>query len=185
MNFTIMCKDCKIWIHYACSGLPTYQILCFTKTNCKFTCEKCCLEKYEDLQWIKEANEAMDRQSKRKLIKDESTKYKNAETDTIDISTPDGPSQRTTEDAATEATDVNTGTNVDLGNSLIPGNPTQKGINKATTTHPASNVTNSNNEGAALTIENNTDNKPALPICKYCRITNITEPVEQCLILKH
>ena len=40
-NFVIQCDDCKQHIHYECSKVPTFQLWLFTKTQRKFTCERC------------------------------------------------------------------------------------------------------------------------------------------------
>ena len=61
-KFTIQCEECKMWIHYNCTALPLYQLLCLARTNRKFSCEKCCFDKYADPEWSSKASEAMERQ---------------------------------------------------------------------------------------------------------------------------
>lgn len=65
MNHTIRCDDCKDWVHYSCTKLPLYQLLCFSKSNRRYTCEKCCMSKYDgdEDDWIREAHEAIMRQN--------------------------------------------------------------------------------------------------------------------------
>lgn len=58
MKFTIQCEECKTWVHYLCTGLPLYQLLCLAHTHRRFTCEKCCFEKFGDPNWTAEASEA-------------------------------------------------------------------------------------------------------------------------------
>ena len=62
IKYTIQCEECKEWIHYNCTGLPLYQLLCLARTNRKFSCEKCCFEKYADPEWSTSASEAIERQ---------------------------------------------------------------------------------------------------------------------------
>ena len=51
-DYTIQCNDCSKWLHYYCSGLPTYQIEVFAKTNRKYTCKKCSVVKFcDDQEW--------------------------------------------------------------------------------------------------------------------------------------
>ena len=37
----IQCGDCKIWFHYICSNLPSYQLYMYEVSHRKYTCEKC------------------------------------------------------------------------------------------------------------------------------------------------
>lgn len=69
MAHTIRCDDCKDWIHYYCSKLPIYQLMCFSKSTRKYTCEKCCMGKYnqDEDEWTQEAQEAITKQSKDNL----------------------------------------------------------------------------------------------------------------------
>lgn len=64
MKFTIECAECKKWIHYTCSALPLYLLLCLARTNRKYTCEPCSFEKYADPEWTVEASEAIERMKK-------------------------------------------------------------------------------------------------------------------------
>lgn len=67
MKHTIQCEECKNWIHFLCSGLPLYLLLCLAKTTRKYTCENCSFEKFSDPEWSAEASEAIDRMKKEKL----------------------------------------------------------------------------------------------------------------------
>ncbi|KAG0730193.1 hypothetical protein GWK47_028757 [Chionoecetes opilio] len=60
MKHTIQCGECKEWIHYYCSKLPLYNLMCLLKTNRKYTCEKCYVSKYLDEDWEKVAKEAQE-----------------------------------------------------------------------------------------------------------------------------
>lgn len=66
MKFTIQCAECEQWIHYTCSALPLYLLLCLARTTRKYTCEKCSFDKYADPTWTAEASEAMERMRKEK-----------------------------------------------------------------------------------------------------------------------
>ena len=46
----IQCCTCRSWLHFACTKLPAYQILTFSKTQRKFTCENCTEEREDNLQ---------------------------------------------------------------------------------------------------------------------------------------
>lgn len=37
----IQCGDCKLWFHYICSKLPSYQLYMYENSQRKYTCEKC------------------------------------------------------------------------------------------------------------------------------------------------
>ena len=37
----IQCGDCKLWYHYTCSKLPSYQLYLYEKSQRKYTCEEC------------------------------------------------------------------------------------------------------------------------------------------------
>lgn len=45
-----------------CSALPVYLLLCLARTNRKYTCEKCCRDKYADQEWTAEAVAAIKNQ---------------------------------------------------------------------------------------------------------------------------
>ena len=66
-KFTIQCEECKNWIHYLCSGLPLYLLLCLASTTRKYTCETCTFGKYADPEWTAEASDAIDRMRKEKF----------------------------------------------------------------------------------------------------------------------
>lgn len=66
MTHSIQCGECKEWIHYYCSKLPLYNLMCLLKTTRKYTCEKCYVSKYLDEDWenvAKEAQKAIDEQA--------------------------------------------------------------------------------------------------------------------------
>ena len=46
----IQCCICQSWLHFACTKLPAYQILIFSKTQRKFKCENCTEEPGDNLQ---------------------------------------------------------------------------------------------------------------------------------------
>ena len=46
----IQCCTCQSWLHFACTKLPAYRILTFSKTQRKFTCENCTEEPGDNLQ---------------------------------------------------------------------------------------------------------------------------------------
>ena len=73
-----------------CSALPLYRL---ARTNRKYTCEGCILEKYNDPYWTAEANEAI-----KKMREEENT--------------PPTPNQ-----AGSENSEMETVTNNDLGSS--------------------------------------------------------------------
>lgn len=60
----IMCVECKCWIHYACSRLPPYMLLCLVSTNRKFTCETCSYVKYPDPDKTQKISETIEKQKK-------------------------------------------------------------------------------------------------------------------------
>lgn len=64
LQFIIQCPKCDNSIHYTCSALPLYLLLCLAPTTRKYTYEKCSFKKYADLTWTAEASEAMDRMRK-------------------------------------------------------------------------------------------------------------------------
>lgn len=64
MKYTIQCAECDHWIHYTCSALPLYLLLCLARTNRKYTCETCAFEKFSDPEWTAEASEAMEKMRK-------------------------------------------------------------------------------------------------------------------------
>lgn len=70
---TIQCEECKHWIHYMCSALPVYILLCLARTNRKYTCEKCCYDKYAEPTWTAEAVAAIERQKHSMITKEQST----------------------------------------------------------------------------------------------------------------
>lgn len=71
MEHTIQCEECKHWVHYVCSALPVYILLCLARTNRKYTCEKCSYEKYADPEWTAEAVAAIARQERSTATKGE------------------------------------------------------------------------------------------------------------------
>ena len=45
-NHGIECDNCNKWVHYACTHLPPYMVMQFSKSTRQFTCEMCVLVKF-------------------------------------------------------------------------------------------------------------------------------------------
>ena len=59
-------SECKERLHYYCTKLPLYNLMCLLKTTRKYTCEKCYVSKYLDEAWeniAREAQKAIDEQA--------------------------------------------------------------------------------------------------------------------------
>ena len=39
--YMIQCSKCRLWTHYRCTRLPTYQLYLLTSTSRRYNCEKC------------------------------------------------------------------------------------------------------------------------------------------------
>lgn len=89
IEHTIQCEECKHWIHYMCSAIPVYLLLCLARTNRKYTCERCCYEKYADPAWTAEAVEAIRQQKQATAPKEQDADLQAAQTPTGNL----GPSQ--------------------------------------------------------------------------------------------
>lgn len=62
---TIQCDGCKGWIHYVCTGLPSYALLLYNKTARKYVCSACVHSKYDDYpELIKAIEDHMSDQKK-------------------------------------------------------------------------------------------------------------------------
>lgn len=73
----IQCGDCKIWFHYICSKLPSYQLYMYEVSHRKYTCEICSKTdidfsiKFDKLMALSRADETRQEQKGRK---DENTR---------------------------------------------------------------------------------------------------------------
>lgn len=121
MDHTIQCEECKRWIHYVCSALPVYILLCLARTHRKYTCEKCCYEKYADPVWTAEAVEAIKRQKHSTITKEQPS-------DLQAIPTPpehSGPSQpREQTDSSLDPLQETTATEPQIQDSSPQSHPT-------------------------------------------------------------
>ena len=134
-KFTIQCEECKMWIHYNCTALPLYQLLCLARTNRKFSCEKCCFDKYADPEWSSKASEAIERQ---KLIASTQVASSQSITASTATDTQIDPSERALtpyqhqpppDDAQR---DILSSSPEDMNLDLVPPSPTAPGSNTST-----------------------------------------------------
>lgn len=124
MKFTIQCTDCTNWIHYTCSALPLYMLLCLARTTRRYTCETCSFERYADPTWTTEASEAMDRMRKTETSCSPTISSPNGGSDLDTPSPPLTPPPLPQED-------------VGVGNSTPGTKTTQSVTEPQTTNHPA------------------------------------------------
>ena len=149
MKYTMRCEECKHWVHYLCTALPIYILLCLASTNRRFTCEKCSFEKYGDDEWVIEASDAIKRQKNKTR-----TQTPLPQNTAGSLAQQQQPRESTPETESTQTADVSdlgenpTQINVDLGNTpedidfnQIPstpergtGEPTHTRNNPSTTT---------------------------------------------------
>ena len=131
MKFTIQCEECKNWIHYTCSALPLYLLLCLARTTRKYTCEKCSFDKYADPKWTAEASEAMDRMKRGKTSQlptnATSEDSNDQETPPPSLTPPDPPQEEARMEEAAPETQVEppaTSTTANTGESNNLSQPT-------------------------------------------------------------
>ena len=163
MNFTIQCEDCKNWIHYTCSALPLYLLLCLARTKRKYTCEKCSFDKYADSEWTAKASEAIDRMKKEQttLSPPDTTETDHRGTQTPPP-TPPGPSDLTQETTREEGERDTDGTEVPAASSSD---------NRVTETTPVAQTEQPKSDPPPQppTTPTDTSRNKETPICRYYR----------------
>ncbi|KAG0730155.1 hypothetical protein GWK47_003321 [Chionoecetes opilio] len=173
MKHTIQCGECKEWIHYYCSKLPLYNLMCLLKTNRKYTCEKCYVSKYLDEDWekvAKEAQEAIENQESSRRSPTESNLSNLSEHQT---------SLQTHEDEETLEAAQPAGQSFDIGNTPEDMRLTlhrNNDLNSSPDVQDTSDRTNRQNLVGRGNIQENhatghgqNNNKNSKPICRFYR----------------
>ncbi len=115
----VQCRICHKWLHYFCTGLPTYYIVLLAGSAISFTCETCIIDKFKE-DFVSRHAEVVEAVNAHKQLRTPSHTT-GADDETINLPTDNPPSPATT--VATVNTGDGTGTIIPTGNSGATNDP--------------------------------------------------------------
>lgn len=172
----IKCNDCHMWVHYWCTGLPTYNLITLTRSSRRYSCQPCTKQNHANFEDLWEEIE--------KCKLDES-RPSDSPLQEVNVENNNTSSARQTQEAfSLGSSPEDMEINLSLDTPITQGPPTQRDDSEQQSTSlsiitPNTTQKTTNQEGgdgAPTTMSNQTSNKSGnshkTRICRYHRRGN-------------